>query len=90
MARLLNVLAKNGIKVAPNLRRRNGTQEFLQDGGSSGCIDGSTGGKVAKVRLLGTDAKVTWRQTDAVLSVTLPTEYLPVVNYAAALKIEFV
>jgi hypothetical protein len=33
---------------------------------------------------------VTWRQTDVGLSVALPTEYRPNVNYAAALKIELV
>jgi alpha-L-fucosidase len=57
---------------------------------SFGSASAAKAGKVARVQLLGTDAKVTWRQTDVGLSVALPTEYRPNVNYAAALKIELV
>lgn len=46
-------------------------------------------GKVANVQLLGTDAKVTWQQTATGLSVTLPKQYTPAVDYAAALKVQF-
>lgn len=44
-------------------------------------------GKIKHVQLLGTDAKVKWKQTDAGLRVELPREYQPTVDYAAALKI---
>jgi len=45
-------------------------------------------GKVENVQLLGTDTTVTWRQTDAGLSVELPKAYRPAADYAAALKVQ--
>ena len=44
-------------------------------------------GKVAKVELLGTGAKVTWKQSAAALRIDLPRQYQPKVDYAAALKV---
>ena len=44
-------------------------------------------GKVAKVELLGTGDKVTWKQAADALSVQLPKDYQPSVDYAAVLKI---
>ena len=44
-------------------------------------------GKVVKVELLGTGAKLSWKQLPDALHVGLPTQTPPVVDYAAALKI---
>ncbi|HZU08602.1 MAG TPA: alpha-L-fucosidase [Pseudacidobacterium sp.] len=44
-------------------------------------------GKVAKVELLGTGAKVTWKQSADALRIDLPKQYQPKVDYAAALKV---
>jgi len=44
-------------------------------------------GKIAKVELLGTGAKVNWKQLAEGLRVELPTQYRPAVDYAAALKV---
>ena len=40
------------------------------------------------VQLLGTEEKVKWKQTAAGLNVTLPKQYKPAVDYAAALKVQ--
>ena len=44
-------------------------------------------GKIAKVELLGTGAKVNWKQLPDGLHIVLPTQYRPAVDYAAALKV---
>ena len=44
-------------------------------------------GKIAKVELLGTGARVNWKQIPDGLRVELPTQYRPAVDYAAALKV---
>jgi alpha-L-fucosidase len=44
-------------------------------------------GKVAKVELLGTDRKVTWKQAADALHAELPKDYQSPVDYAAVLKI---
>ena len=44
-------------------------------------------GKIAKVELLGTGAKVNWKQLPDGLRVELPKQYRPAVDYAAALKV---
>jgi alpha-L-fucosidase len=44
-------------------------------------------GKVAKVEILGTEKKATWKQAADALSVQLPKDYQPAVDYAAVLKI---
>jgi alpha-L-fucosidase len=44
-------------------------------------------GKIAKVELLGTGAKLRWKQQSDGLHVELPKDYQPPVNYAAALKV---
>jgi alpha-L-fucosidase len=48
---------------------------------------GTSNGKVERVELLGTGEKVRWRQGSDGLHVSLPREYKPAVDYAAALKI---
>jgi alpha-L-fucosidase len=47
-------------------------------------------GKVENVQLLGTEQKVTWKQTPTGLSIELSKQYKPTVDYAAALKISMV
>ncbi|HEY1803561.1 MAG TPA: alpha-L-fucosidase [Terracidiphilus sp.] len=44
-------------------------------------------GKIADVRLVGTDRKLSWKQTAEALRVELPREYQPQVDFAAALKV---
>ncbi len=44
-------------------------------------------GKIERVELLGTGEKVRWRQAAEGLRVTLPAQYKPAVDFAAALKI---
>lgn len=44
-------------------------------------------GKIARVQLLGTDAKLNWIQQSQALRVELPKTYRPAVDYAAALKV---
>lgn len=44
-------------------------------------------GKIAKVELIGTNAKINWRQDASSLRVDLPKQYKPKVDYAAVLKI---
>jgi len=48
---------------------------------------GTANGKVERVELLGTGEKVRWRQMADGLHVTLPREYKPAVDFAAALKV---
>jgi hypothetical protein len=42
---------------------------------------------VMKVELLGTGAKVDWKQAADALRVNLPKQYQPKADYAAALKV---
>ena len=44
-------------------------------------------GKIARVQLLGTDAKLDWIQQPQALRVELPKNYRPAVDYAAAIKV---
>jgi alpha-L-fucosidase len=44
-------------------------------------------GKVEHVQLIGTDARVHWKQLPGGLRVELPTQYHPEVDYAASLKV---
>ena len=57
---------------------------IIQSFGTSATIHP---GKIAHVELLGTDEKLTWRQTTESLSVELPKQYRPPIDFAAALKI---
>jgi len=43
-------------------------------------------GKIARVELIGTEARVKWRQSSDGLHVELPNQYHPAVDYATALK----
>ena len=43
--------------------------------------------KIGKVELLGTNAEVKWKQQPESLDVTLPLDFKPPVDFAAALKI---
>jgi alpha-L-fucosidase len=52
-----------------------------------GTASETSPGKVEEVQLLGTDARVTWKQTPAGLSVELPKQYRPAADYAAALRV---
>jgi alpha-L-fucosidase len=54
---------------------------------SLGTSSATKPGKVAHVQLIGTDARVHWKQLPGGLRVELPTQYHPEVDYAAALKI---
>ena len=47
-------------------------------------------GKIGRVELLGTDARLDWKQLADALQVELPKSYRPKVDYAAALKITVV
>jgi hypothetical protein len=44
-------------------------------------------GKIARVELLGTGAKLNWKQLPEGLRVELPKQYRPAADYAAALKV---
>jgi alpha-L-fucosidase len=61
------------------------TSEFVVE--SLGTASSAKPGKIADVRLLGTDEKVKWTQTAAGLRVELPLHYHPKADYASALKI---
>jgi alpha-L-fucosidase len=54
---------------------------------SLGLSNASQPGKIAHVELIGTGEKLRWRQGSDALRVTLPVEYKPVVDFAAALKV---
>jgi alpha-L-fucosidase len=47
-------------------------------------------GKIDHVKLLGTEAKLRWKQTAEALRLELPKQYRPTTDYAAALKISLV
>ncbi len=53
---------------------------------SLGTGNAAQPGKVANVELLGTGAKVRWKQGADAIRVELPKEYRPAVDYAAVLK----
>jgi len=44
-------------------------------------------GKIARVELIGSGAKLRWKQSAEALRVELPREYTPAADYAAALKV---
>jgi alpha-L-fucosidase len=44
-------------------------------------------GKIDRVQLLGTDARLVWSQEPKALRAELPKNYRPAVDYAAALKV---
>jgi alpha-L-fucosidase len=44
-------------------------------------------GKIAQVQLVGSEQKLSWKQTAEGLRVTLPTEHAPASEYAAAFKV---
>lgn len=54
---------------------------------SLGSSAATNPGKVAKVDLLGSGARLDWRQQTDGLRVVLPGTYRPAVDYAAALKV---
>ncbi|MGA7522104.1 MAG: alpha-L-fucosidase [Acidobacteriaceae bacterium] len=54
---------------------------------SLGAHSATDPGKINRVQLLGTDEKLHWRQAADGLRLTLPKQYQPKVNFAAALKV---
>ena len=54
---------------------------------SLGTSNATQPGKIERVELIGTGARVRWRQTPEALRVELPKDYKPAVDYAAALKV---
>ncbi len=52
-----------------------------------GTSSATNPGKIKHVQLVGTDEKVSWKQTPNGLHVTLPKQYRPMTDYAAALKV---
>ena len=54
---------------------------------SLGLSAGTSSGKITRVELLGTDARLDWNQQADALRVQLPRSYRPTVDYAAALKV---
>jgi alpha-L-fucosidase len=54
---------------------------------SLGSSAATNPGKVTRVELLGTDARVVWTQQAQALRIELPKSYRPTVDYAAALKV---
>ncbi len=54
---------------------------------SMGTAAAGNPGKIAHVQLLGTDEKLSWKQSASGLRVELPKQYHPSTDYAAALKI---
>ena len=54
---------------------------------SLGLSAATSPGKIARVELLGTDARPDWNQQADALRVQLPGSYRPPVDYAAALKV---
>ena len=55
--------------------------------GSLGAAAQTAPGRILAVELLGTGRAVEWTQNDDGLHVTLPKEYRPVADYAAALRV---
>ena len=54
---------------------------------SLGTANATQPGKIDRVQLLGTDQKPRWKQAADGLHVTLPADYKPPVDFAAALKV---
>jgi alpha-L-fucosidase len=54
---------------------------------SLGTASAMQPGKIGHVQLLGTEERLTWKQSDAGLRVQLPKNFRPKVDYAAALKV---
>ena len=54
---------------------------------SLGSSSTTSPGKIARVQLLGTDARLDWIQQPQALRVELPKNYRPAVDYAAAIKV---
>lgn len=54
---------------------------------SLGLSTATSPGKVARVELLGTGARVDWKQQPDALRVSLPKSYRPAVDFAVALKV---
>jgi alpha-L-fucosidase len=54
---------------------------------SLGLSNATQPGKIAHVELIGTGEKLRWRQGSDALRVTLPAQYKPPVDFAAALKV---
>jgi alpha-L-fucosidase len=54
---------------------------------SMGTGSATKPGKIAHVQLLGTEQKLSWKQTATALRVELPKSYHPKADYAAALKV---
>jgi alpha-L-fucosidase len=54
---------------------------------SLGLSAATSPGKIVRVELVGTDARLDWKQQSDALQVQLPRSYRPKVDYAAALKI---
>jgi alpha-L-fucosidase len=54
---------------------------------SLGLSNATQPGKIAHVELIGTGEKLRWRQGPDALRVTLPAQYKPAVDFAAALKV---
>ena len=52
-----------------------------------GLATPTTPGKIARVELLGTGARLNWKQLPDGLHVEFPNQYHPTADYAAALKI---
>jgi alpha-L-fucosidase len=61
------------------------TESFIVQ--SLGTANAAQPGKIQHVTVLGTDEKVTWKQTGEGLQVQLPKQYRPPTDFAAALKI---
>ncbi len=57
---------------------------------SLGTRSSTQPGKIRNVQLLGTQEKLRWKQTAEDLRVTLPQQYQPKVDFAAALKVSLV
>ena len=54
---------------------------------SLGTASATSPGKIKHIQLLGTEERLSWKQTAEALRVELPKQYHPTTNYAAALKI---
>jgi alpha-L-fucosidase len=54
---------------------------------SLGSSSTTNPGKIARVQLLGSDAKIDWTHERQFLRIELPKNYRPAVDYAAALKV---
>jgi alpha-L-fucosidase len=61
------------------------TGEFAIE--SLGTSSATQPGKIANVELIGTGERLRWKQGPDALRLTLPTQYKPAVDFAAALKV---